>query len=86
MSTNVRYLRGFAAIPLSIYLVVAGIAMWSFNPVSQQNQLGALLGSEFFTIAMLFYVYLHEDFGRPAVVLFSAWLFAIAIMLSLAFV
>ena len=55
-------MRGFAAIPLSIYLVVAGIAMWSFNPVSQQNQFGALLGSEFFTIAMLFYVYLHEEF------------------------
>lgn len=86
MSDRIRYLRGFAAIPLSIYLVVAGIAMWSFNPISQQNEFAALLGSEFFTIAMLIYVYLHEEFGRPAVLVFSAWFFAIAIMLSIAFV
>ncbi|MDG6995478.1 MAG: hypothetical protein JRN52_06105 [Nitrososphaerota archaeon] len=83
---SARDLRGFAAIPLSVYLVVAGVAMWFFNPISQQNQFAALLGSEFFTIAMLLYVYMHEDFGHLAVLWFSMWLFAMAIMLSLAFV
>ena len=86
MSASISYLRGFAAIPLAVYLLAAGVAMWSFNPISQQNQFGALLVSELFTVAMLFYVYLHEDFGRHYIILLSAWLFAMAIMLSVAFV
>ena len=86
MSVDISRLRGFVAIPLAVYLVAAGVAMWSFNPVSQQNQFGALLVSELFTIGMLFYVYLHDDFRRSAIILFSTWLFAIAIMLSIAFI
>ena len=85
MTTVRRDMRTLAAIPLSVYLVAVGISLWFFNPITQQNQFAALFSSELFTVAMMFYVYLHEDFDRLAALWFGAWWFAICVMLSLAF-
>lgn len=85
MNTPRRDLRSFAMIPLAIYLVVAGISLLFFNPISQQNQFAALLASEFVTISIMIYVSLHKDFGKLGAVWFALWWLFLAVMLSVAF-
>jgi hypothetical protein len=59
MSQNLRGL-GLIAILLLVFIIIAGVTMWTLDLVAQQRTFAFLLSAELIAFAMLVYLYYAE--------------------------
>jgi hypothetical protein len=59
MSQNLRGL-GLIAILLLVFIIIAGVTMWTLDLVAQQRTFAFLLSAELIAFAMLVYLYYVE--------------------------